>query len=383
MGKVEQAIRGAGSLLDFVIKGSDYFAPPRAGTSRAKDPALYSPFSMVKHKNAPYNYVVKGQQLSDQLIPPSVIDPASLLGKTMSFATGDRTSNQRMIDEVNEYLLRNRPLTFGGPEYMDQIMRGAWASEKNPMKAKANALKGVSDLDNILAYMPMSERSGDFSRHMAEVYGDMLSSSGNLNNFRANAKKIDEVLRDRFPSVKNMPSIADPTFPDWLANQKGGRRAQFIKFFDSNQMRELGVPDVAAARFAVTNPDLMLSDTASVGYRFATPKKGADIVISDDHPSYNALLPREEGSKSMTFGFEVPYTIGARDTALPKAAKTGTILAQPKDVKSYMSNPNLRQFIDQQFVDEVSTYGDYLKRHGKERADEYATSLLRRFMSSQ
>ena len=92
----------ASNLLDFLMKGSDYFDAPRIGGGRAKDPALYTPFSAVKHtKTAPSQYQVRGR-IGEGLLPPSVIEPESLLGKNMYFATGDRTSNQRMIDEINE-----------------------------------------------------------------------------------------------------------------------------------------------------------------------------------------------------------------------------------------------------------------------------------------
>ena len=140
------------------------------------------------------------------------------------------------------------------------------------------------------------------------------------------------------------------------------------------------MPDVAAARFAVTNPDLMLSDTASIGYRIGTPKPEGMPIKSGDHPSYNTFVERAEGTGSSTLGFDVPYIIGARDSALPKAAATNKLEAMPKDVKSYMGNPNINQFIDQQWVDEVSTYRNLLQSQGKTRADEYTRNLLDAFI---
>lgn len=372
----------ASNLLDFLMKGSDYFDAPRIGGGRAKDPALYTPFSAVKHtKTAPSQYQVRGR-IGEGLLPPSVIEPESLLGKNMYFATGDRTSNQRMIDEINEYILQDSPMTYGGPEYMDQVGRGVWASEANPMKAKANAFRNASQRgeDILLSYMPMSERSGDFSKHMSDIYGSMIRSGGNRGGWRDNVSKIDAAIAERFPKLKTQVSISSPDFPAWLSSQKGGARASLIKFFDSNQMQGLGMPDVAAARFAVTNPDLMLSDTASIGYRIGTPKPEGMPIRSNEHPSYNTFVERAEGTGSSTLGFDVPYIIGARDSALPKAASTGKLEAMPKDVKSYMGNPNINQFIDQQWVDEVSTYRNLLQSQGKARADEYTRNLLDAFI---
>ena len=370
------------SLLDdiirFTMKGSNYFKKPRLDTSRLKDPALYSGFSMNKHRTAPFNYNVEGDLLGN-LIKPKTVSPSDLQGKTMYFAAGDRTSNDRLIKKVNDSLLENPVRTYGGPEYMDQIKRGSWASEPTAMRSKANAFKEAAARgeDVILSYMPMGERSGDFSKHMAEVYGEMLKSSPvGSNSFPL----IDEAIANKFPKIKDIPSFKNKTkFAEWLSNQKGGRRAAFIKFFDSSLMQDLGLPDVGAARFAITNPDLVNSKALSVGYRMSQPDLLSGIIKSSDHPSYGAFVPKREGTGSMTFENELPFIIGARDTALPKIA-AGKMDALPKDIKSYMGNPRLNQNIDQQFVDEASTYFDKLKNEGADRAEAYTFDLLESYL---
>ena len=54
--------------------------------------------------------------------------------------------------------------------------------------------------------------------------------------------------------------------------------------------------------------------------------------------------------------------------------------ALPKDIKSYMGNPRLNQNIDQQFVDEASTYFDKLKNEGADRAEAYTFDLLESYL---
>ena len=364
-------------LLALMMLGSDYFPEARKVQSRAKDPAMWSPYSATKHVTAPNEFVVKGRKNVGLLESPDLIKPEDIMGKTLYFPTGDRTSNQFIVDEINDYLLSNKPTTYGGPEYKDQIGRGVWASEPTAMRAKQKVWNEMADREDILtAYMPMGERSGDFSKHMAEVYADMLRSSpiGHNSSFM-----IDDMLKARFPK-DNIPSFGDrEQFAKWLVGQKGGKRSQIIKYFDSNAMKEMGVPDVSAARFAVTNPDLVNSEALSVGYRFGVPDAAAEMVKSKDHPSYGAYVPRKEGTKSMTLGAELPWIIGARDSALPKAA-AGKITPMPKDIKSYMGNPRLSQLVDQQWVDEASTWQERLRSGGKEAADYYTRSLLDAFI---
>ena len=372
----------------FEVKGSDFFEQARAG-GKGKDPALYTPFSGIKAATPPALWTAAGERQGG-LLDATMLDPSDFKNKRMYFATGDRTTNQDLVQEVNDYLLKNGgQQTYGGPRYMDQVDRGVWASEANPMKAKSNAWIEANkrNEDYIAAYMPMGERSGDFSKHMSDVYGGMIATGANTARWTRNVGKIDEAIAKKFPKIKDRPSFSSPAFPEWLSGQKGGVRASLIKFFDSSQMQKLGVPEVGPARFAITQPELMLSDTASVGYRFGTPKRGAVSERTDLHPSYNAELAMEPGTTSSTLGFDLPWLIGARDSALPKAAsfaKEKGILdlkAKPKDVKSYMGNPNINQLVDDQWVDEASLYKEILNSQGKPAADRYVMGLLQSYMA--
>ena len=48
----------------------------------------------------------------------------------------------------------------------------------------------------------------------------------------------------------------------------------------------------------------------------------------------------------------------------------------PSDQRVFTMNPNTSQRLDQQYVDEASTYGDVLNRGGKAEADRYERGLL-------
>tara|TARA_B110000495_G_C23000276_1_gene590204 strand:- start:1458 stop:1751 length:294 start_codon:yes stop_codon:yes gene_type:complete len=95
----------------------------------------------------------------------------------------------------------------------------------------------------------------------------------------------------------------------------------------------------------------------------------------------------EPETTSSTLGFDLPWIIGARDSALPKAASFARekgildLKAKPKDVKSYMGNPNINQRIDGQWVDEASLYRDILQSQGRAGADDYVMSLLKSYMA--
>jgi hypothetical protein len=339
---------------------------------------MFSPFSSTKHTTAPNEFFVAGTDLGG-LERPTIVSPSEIqkLYDRIYFATGDRTSNRRSIEEINDIILRDPKITFGGPEYMDQLR--AWASEPNAMTAKANALQEMpEDLRALLAYMPMGERSGDFSDHMAQTYGaaTKVQMGGNMAPALREISKIDRLIAEKFPNLEGVPSVASEEFPIWLSSLKGGQKAKIVKAFDQADFKGFGMPDVSAVRFAITNPDLVKSDALSVGYRMSEPDASRGIVRSAEHPSYGAYLPMAEGTTNMSLGYELPWWIGARDTALPKIKPGGPTYALPKDIKSYMGNPQLYQNIDNQWVDEASTYGDLLASEGKQGATDYALGLL-------
>jgi len=362
----------------FIISGSDYFDPAMGDAGRARDPAMFSPFSSTKHGTAPSEFFVAGTDLGG-LERPTIVSPSEIqkLYDRIYFATGDRTSNRRSIEEINDIILRDPKITFGGPEYMDQLR--AWASEPNAMTAKANALQEMPEgLRALLAYMPMGERSGDFSDHMAQTYGaaTKVQMGGNMAPALREISKIDRLIAEKFPNLEGVPSVASEEFPIWLSSLKGGQKAKIVKAFDQADFKGFGMPDVSAVRFAITNPDLVNSDALSVGYRMSEPDASRGIVRSAEHPSYGAYLPMAEGTTNMSLGYELPWWIGARDTALPKIKPGGPTYALPKDIKSYMGNPQLYQNIDNRWVDESSTYGDLLASEGKQGATDYALGLL-------
>lgn len=368
----------------FTMRGDVYFDPANPDAGRSRDPAMFSPFSATKHTTAPNEFFVAGTDLGG-LRTPDIVAPEDMQRRfdRMYFATGDRTSANRAIEEINEVILRDPAVTYGGPEYMDQLR--SWASEPTAMAAKANALQEVPEgLRALLAYMPMGERSGDFSKHMSDVYGaaTQATMAGNQGVALRNVAAIDELIAAKFPKLEGAPSVASDQFPQWLSGLKGGQRAQLIKAFDAADFKALGMPDVSAVRFAVTNPDLVNAEALSVGYRMSAPDASGGIIRSGEHPSYGAYLPMMPDTANMTLGYNLPWWIGARDTALPKiAAGGGATYALPKDIKSYMGNPRIYQNLDDQWVDEASTYGGLLASDGKQAADAYARGLLESFLS--
>ena len=252
-----------------------------------------------------------------------------------------------------------------------------------------NKYKGL--LDPLLAALPMGERSGDFSKHMTDVYTDMIDATvaKRSNSFRPDlitdflSKKLSSG-KDRIASddiLSAMPDFGAPEFNVWLRGLEGSNRAKVIKALDSSKPKEWGAPDVAEARFAITEPELINADVLGVGYRMATPDIKSGLVPAN-HPSYSHDMPSLPGTQSMSFGEILPFNIGAPDLARDKL-KPGQYTPMPKDIKSLMGNPKLHQPLNQEWVDTAEQYLSISRDQGKQTADIWARGLLEDYWRSK
>lgn len=403
-----------------IMRGSDYFEPPRVGGGRAKDPALFTPFSQnVKQKTAPYDWEVETSSVDAGYTTPTLITPSEMQGTDMYFLAGDRTAGGREVKRVGQLQLQRPVRLEAGGEYMDTD--DVWASHSGVMKPKQNVFSSPENLgrDIRVGFSPMGERSGDFAKHQGQLYSEMLYSSEmpkkTVSQVNSELKSIVADFRQKSLNRQNkqrekdglkpltrvnlsdIPSVDSPEFRDWFDTQSPEQvRKPFLQRMDKSDMKKLsGLPDVGEMRFAATNPDLVQSPSFSSGYRFATPDISRGLLAAD-HPSYDTKLSKKPGTGSQTFGVDVPWTISARDTALPRLAQaalekgtfypgqnmpfSGRSYTLPSDQRVFTMNPKTMQAGDQQYVDEASTYIDRFNRGGIEDATRYEMNLIEAYL---
>lgn len=407
---------GEGGSIGAAKVGSDYFNPPNPNAGRSKDDALFSEFSLkTKHKTAPYNWKTGANDLG-VLSPTLLIRPEDDLGKTYYFAAGDRTAGGTEITSIGDMELRRPVKMEAGPEFMNT--GDVWASHRGVMTPKHNVLKNAQNYQDIkLAYQPMGERSGDFAKHQAELFAEALYSSKMPIE---TVSRIDEELRKiiglqkktqltrinkarvqagmppiDLPDQGVVPSVVSPAFRDWFSSQAAEAvRKPFIQRLDKADMKKLeGLVDVGEVRFAATNPDLVNAPSFSSGYRFGTPDIARGLLPSD-HPSYDTKYAAREGTGAETYGVSVPASIMARDTVLPRLAESaragGFTFGQnsldfrdyllPSEQRVFTMNPKTSQLVDNQLVDEASTYIDTYNRLGPDFARMYNRGLIEAFI---
>lgn len=375
----------AGQETPYTRLGSEFFPKSTKTGGRAKDPTRYTGYSSVKSAVHPSEWETTGRNIGGILGNVDIVEPSDLFGRKLAFATGDKTARAIETDTLNGVRLQKPSVQHGGGEFMGNVNSELWGSNLEGLKPKVNAWNKLpieDQMNLLLGYMPMSDKSGDFAEHTSDTFGGVFNAmqAGNQGLLGSNVRKIDDIIRQKFADEKfaaNMPSVGSSGWSEWLKSLGGTERSKMLKALDKQSVQSLGMPDVGAVRWATTDPNLVNADQLSVGYRFGTPELNPQMYDLPDHPSYSHSVLRREGTAPMALPFDVPWTIGARDIARKRIPVGATDMrAKPEDLKALMINPKLSQDIDQQWVDEASNYGELLKNSGKDVADNYAAGLL-------
>ena len=361
------------------------FAEPRAGGGRAKDPALFTPFSSKKQSGvAPSDWSVSGRRLSSETEAPQLKSAEGLqdAGFTDMFGfVADSTMGDTIFDRINDVELPRSVMQQGGHEFGDNIDGRGFASDDVALGTKERAWRQAVDDGGkpIVTPMTMGTAGGDFSMHetmnLAQLIGAMSDSiDPDFVPLRGAAKNNERFLPEGM-------GLLSPELPAYLSNLKGGERAAFVKSLDTAPALKAGVPSVGAVRWASTAPELAGQPLLSSGFRAFEPKTGGFFNYGDNHASYNATIDRV--GENMTMGELRPWYLQFPDEAYPKMVastpKGSNMLkteALPKDIRGFQMNPNMSQKIDNQWVDAQMTYDEILKNQGKEAADMYALDAL-------
>lgn len=370
--------------VPYTTRGADFFQAPRTGGGRAKDPALYTPYSSLRQDVPPSEWEVSGREFVGLAENPQFVTPERLEGATLFGYTADPTMTNRTIESLNQAQFEAPVMQQGGHVFVDEPGRG-FASELAAMRAKQLAWDRARAEGKrpVVTPMVMGTASGDASQHVSQTL---------VRAIQANADKVDpkfvpslpaKLQEDYSKNISKKLGLLDPRLPAWLESKSGSERAAFVKALDKSPAAKAGVPSVAAVRWATTDPNLMGAGLLDSGYRLFEPSAGPlDVHGGELHSTYNAVINRE--GPSMTMGNTTrPWYLMFPDAAYekmlastPPGANMLNPTAMPKDLRAFQMNPKVSQELDAEWVDMNSRYDEILATQGKEAADLYALDAM-------
>tara|TARA_R110000764_G_scaffold194167_1_gene279486 strand:+ start:35 stop:1981 length:1947 start_codon:yes stop_codon:yes gene_type:complete len=345
--------------------------------------------------------------LSDETLPPvSNASIAGLLDRDVMAIVGDQTGRHTVTGVMGEAL--PEPVeSLAGFQYIDvpgQGYAGAQSATSSKLNAAANAQ------DPYYMSLMMGEKSGDFSRHEGNIFGQMFRtapiSKGDTPKIDAAIRsigvpKVVKVLDDAGNVVKkangdpktrsvttypftDFSSVENPTAVlDYInALPTGTQRAYFLKGMDKHGLQKMGVPRVSDARLAAADETQIGMDWGTVGYRGFTPdvERGLHPTTSAQSTTYDTGIGKVGRADTYLDGSRgIPANLLYRDLAEAQRAKGtgGGLLMNSADYKVYEASPaKAMQRIDNMAVETIDTFLEIERRHGREAALQYGGSLL-------
>jgi hypothetical protein len=299
---------GTGAVAGVPVRGGE----TALGAGIIRDPALWHGLSTVKLPR-PLAEMTPTYKMGD-LAAEKVISPADLQGGWLLPGLGDRSLAGGKLTGIGGDKLPVAVPLEGGHGFMPANVDtgAAWASERGPITVLANKTKRLAETGDpvYFPYTAMGERSVDFSHHVSDALSEMLKLKGPTKQAASAFDTRMKTADKDFAAVHNWPGVDSPYLDVYLRNQPGVVRNKFAKLMDTRQMQDLGLPSVAEARHAVTDPRLLDVPTGASGLSIAKLDPAGRVMTGPDvatpHSTYSTQLG---GAYSGGFGTSVPKEI--------------------------------------------------------------------------
>lgn len=338
-------------IFDVFRSGREGQSVGAAVTKEQLDPQRLSKVKMPAHVSD-IEYVARP---TGDLQQRKTIGIEELQGATLIPAYGDRTYGGATLESIGGTKLSQPVDMQGGHDFMRDKRTGLWASEENAMTPKA---RFIDDLiakgeDPRMIYTAMGGQSADFSHHMADATMGLIEQSKVT---QKGAKEYDEIVRSKLDP--NWPGILSPKARDYLHNSMTGTlRRELWQEMDKDKWQKMGFPHLGLARASITDPNLLTVDPFSAGLSIGRPSGGGLLDLSDKtpHKSYDTQIGGEYIGGLLD---QVPGAMIFRDFF---GARRAAGIPSAGDQRSFMMSPYTKQIVDQQMVDEISSYLENLR----------------------
>jgi hypothetical protein len=220
-------------------------------------------------------------------------------------------------------------------------------------------------------YTKMSPQSMDYSGH---AWGLLSRMFPNAPMSKDAVTELNQAIKER-TGVANFPSVKNPNLETFVEKLPDATRKAYITAVEQARGKIEGVPDVIAARYAVTEPQLLNTPTSSAGL---TMTKLTGETRPSKHPDYPRHLV---GEGSFGLGQMLPREVMWQDwvkhaDTLPAYQDRPDRWLQALHVKPPPST-NYGQLATPQWVDTTSKYLENVGKMGQTAAfDDYLRNVL-------
>jgi hypothetical protein len=206
-------------------------------------------------------------------------------------------------------------------------------------------------------YTAMSPQAVDFNTMMTESLLNQLDISdlkkADIKDFNQAVKAVKG--QGGKPKAPNFPGLDDPEIRQKLLEGPGGQRDAFVKAMSKAQFQKRGFPNVAAARLAVTEPELLDVPRGSSGYTVAQLDPEATIMEQSGHKTYPLdIMGEYVGGLETQLPVEMMYPTHFEAKRLLGSTPTGA----HKSLELFAP----LQYLDQQWLDNAMQFLEFQKK---------------------
>ena len=285
------------------------------------------------------------------------ISPEAIYGGISVPLFGDRSATGKVLKELEGVPME--VLLEGGGEFMLRHPNHMWASHPDRLEALAKQVRRGAESGRPVygVHSAMMPQSVDFSTMPTET---VLNALDIKSLRKEDIDAFDQAVRSikgqgNKPKAPNFPGLRDPELREKLMSGPGGQRDAFLKAMDKKRFQDAGFPNVAEARYAVTEPLLLDVNRGDSGFTIGEFDPQGVIETLSGHKSYPADI---RGQYKGSFGTLLPVEI-----MYPTHYNARRLLGARPDqaIKSIESVLPL-QYHDQEWLDQAMQYLELQKK---------------------
>jgi len=275
-------------------------ASKRMSAAEAEAAGYWHPIGNDKKLNMPPSQMRYERwadpDIASRMPDQKVMRLADLEGSALVPAIGDRSMAGYTLTSVGGTELPTPVKLEGGPGFMrtQDAFGAAWASEKGKITGIGNKVRTASkaSLDAggtgevYLVYFPGTHGTTDYSTMMSDALLEQIKGG----TFTKKAvQEFDAYVRNLRPEWLG---LMHPKARTQLNTTTGELRHAFADAVELKSMQEMGFPDIAQTRAAITEPDLLDVPTYHGGYAVAKADPSGRAIANPvaPHTTYNTQL---------------------------------------------------------------------------------------------
>ena len=303
------------------------------------------------------------------------------LGMLKMGITGDTSISDQVLHRAGQYALQKPSEQQGGAFFglRKRVDPAAWASNvpvlENVQRDVGEFSRAYGDVPVIGQYNSMNPQGTNFAQHFADANLEAIDVSRMTPDQLEQANNLIKMGNEKSGAFPDFPGLQDPSGAYFYFSFFPELRKHFNDIMTKPDFTsKLGLPDGRVILHAISDPELRDMPVLTSGraqYQLVPDQDPKNLPLSE-HSTYTHNLPRDRDAPVTRTPFPVPAEMEFSDV---------TEYAQPRykpsEMTRVMQTAAPRQIVDQQHIDEIKTFEDFMRQYSPQSEKKKAGGLIK------